>query len=75
MLFIVHLLLFASTINGLRKHNPELRRIVVRLTNAEHADTVAAEHGYVNLGSLDALPDYHLFEEIVDRKREVSRVV
>lgn len=37
------------------------------------ADFVAAQHGYVNLGELESLEGYHLFEELPQRKREVRK--
>ena len=70
LLFVVGLL--SPMTQALKKHNPDAKRVVVALAPDTDADAVAHAHGYVNLGELESLVGYHLFEESEDRKRQVS---
>lgn len=70
------LLCLVLIVCALKRHNPNAKRVVVQLASgisAADADQAAAEHGYVNLGELDSLAGYHVFEEIENRKRQVKR--
>lgn len=61
----------APTTGALLKHNPDAKRVVVAVLPGADVDAVARAHGYVNLGELESLSGYHVFEESDDRKREV----
>ena len=71
------LLCLVLIVCALKRHNPNAKRVVVQLASgisAADADQAAAEHGYVNLGELDSLAGYHVFEELDDRKRQVCHL-
>lgn len=65
---------FVLIANGLKKHDPNAKRVVVQLAHDADADRVAAEHGYANLGELESLRGYHVFEELESRKRQVCHI-